>query len=135
MFVGAVPSDEEFDAHSERLELADEYDASYLDLGEYAELSYREEDPDSGLASRRILIYDKECGLLTVRREFDDRTVNQITIEADVLHKNDYEIEEIGSISLETFGRALRWEGGIHLTYLTNMDGLWSRIRMEIAFL
>lgn len=141
-FQGVIPHDEDFRLHAERMELSGEYDADYLDLGEYFELSYFEVEEEGEAPVKRILKYDKGATYLVVRREVnfipDDSGKtphSDIVIEKKVLHKNDYVIDGAGSLDLETFGLELEWGPSIHLVYLTNIAGLWSRVDMVIEFM
>ncbi|MDO4754334.1 MAG: hypothetical protein Q4A41_04955 [Bacillota bacterium] len=132
-YEGAVPSEDEFAEHGEMMNLVEEYDADYMDLAEYFELSYLETDRESGYQSRRILIHEKGSRIVTVRREgAGDAT--DIVIEERLLHKNDYHIDDVGTLVLETYGLEIDWNRDIHMSYLTNMNGLWSKIDMRITF-
>lgn len=136
-YQGAVPSEKEFLEHGDSMELIEEYDADYMNLSEYFELSYIETDRDTGYRSRRILIYEKGSPKLTIRREHADFAADfatDIVIEEKMLHKNNYHIDELGTLILETYGLDIRWEEDIYLKYLTNMDGLWSNIEIHITF-
>lgn len=137
-YKGAVPSEKEFLEHGDSMDLVEEYDADYMDLAEYFELSYVEIDEETGRQSRRILIHEKGLPGVTIRREemnaATDNAGMDIVIEKDVLHKNEYHIDELGTLSLETFGLSIEWDDEIRLRYLTNMNGLWSRIEIQITF-
>lgn len=132
-YEGAVPLEKEFSEHGDSIEMTDEYDADYMDLAEYFELSYLETDQESGYRSRRILIHEKGTPKVTIRREHTDFATD-IVIEERLLHKNDYHIDELGTLFLETFGLAIRWDRDISLKYLTNMNGLWSKVEIHITF-
>lgn len=135
-FAGAVPSEAEFKEHGEPMNLTDEYEAEYMDLAEYFELSYQEVDRESGQKSRRTLSHEKGSKLLTIRRDFSNVST-VITVEEGILHKNTYQIDQLGELALETFGLDINWDSdisNIRMKYLTNMNGLWSRIDMMITF-
>lgn len=132
-YQGAVPSEKEFLEHGDSMDLVEEYDADYMDLAEYFELSYVEIDEETGYKSKRILIHEKGLPKVTIRRE-QMNAETDIVIEENLLHKNDYHIDELGTLSLETFGLSIEWGEEIHLVYLTNMNGLWSRIEIQITF-
>ncbi len=130
---GIIPSNEELKFFSEPMEMKDQTTATLEDFGEVVELSYPEQDAETGAYYQRTLRYDKTANLLTITREGWE---SQIEIEQGVMRKNVYLIEDVGETSLETYGIALNWSSpktDILLDYYSKIGGTWTWITIEIT--
>ncbi len=127
-YESAIPGDEFFELDEEFMDF---YSAEYSENGDIAELSYNESEEDGVF---RVLIYDKSTGILTIRRERGAESVD-IRVGEGVIHKNDYYIEGVGTVPMETYGKSISWGEELAFEYYTYLGEVWSKIVMRIVFL